>query len=267
MKKTFYIWSCCFVLLMLTIATLGAWGLDVSTTKAIAFALCGASIASVIIYIYVSKQKYKTSIAELRNSPDLNSIKSMGSYNAYYFDGDTFKSMMLGDPAVLDFSGQGIMLKVLPDNNPDPDEILTEKYYAKERLVEYKREGSEVLWVGNSGRYKDYYTWLEIKDFSKASLVSLYTGQPHSLSYDTESKRCAAELFYKLTDLGYKTGIDPKKRGLFMDVFGVIATFILSVFTLMDKNWYPAAISSIAFFVLLYGLLFSKKGPPPRKMN
>jgi hypothetical protein len=249
---------------MLSMATLGVWGLDESTTKAIAFALGGASIFSVIIYIYASKQKYKESVAELRNSHQNNGIKTIGSYNAYYFDGDTFKSMMLGEPAVLDLNEQSVTLKVLPDS-PDPNEILTEKYYAKERLIEYKREGSELLWVGNSGRYKDYYTWLEIKDLSKASLVSIYTGQPHSLGYDTESKRCAAELFYKLTDLGYKTGLDPKKRGLFMDVFSVAVTLVLSIFTIISKNWFPAAISVGAFVAVTSGLLFSKKGPPPRK--
>jgi hypothetical protein len=264
MKKTFIIWASCFVLLILSMATLGIWGLDESTTKAIAFALGGASIFSVIIYIYASKQKYKNSVTELRNSPQNNGIKTIGSYNAYYFDGDTFKSMMLGEPAVLDFNEQCVMLKVLPDS-PDPDETLTEKYYGKERLIEYKKEDSEVLWVGNSGRYKDYYTWLEIKDLSKASLVSIYVGQPHSLDYDTESKRCAAELFYKLTDLGYKTQIDSKKRGLFMDIFSVVVTLVLSIITIMSKNWLPAAISAVAFIVVISGLLFSKKGPPPRK--
>jgi len=262
MKKNFMIWATCFVLLMLAIATLGAWGLDDSTTTIIMYLLGGASIVSVIIYVKVSNQKNKTSIEKLRNTTQATSIKALGSYNANYFDGGTFRSIMQGEPAVLDFNEQSIVLKVLSDK--DPDEILSENI-SNERFLEFKKEESELLWIGNSGRYKDSSTWLEIKDLCKASLVSIYTGERHSLSYDTETKRCAAELFYKLTDLGYKTGIDPKKRGLFMDIFGVAVTLILSVITIMTQNWVPAAISSGAFVVVTCGLLLSKKGPPPRK--
>lgn len=201
-------------------------------------------------------------ISTNNSSLHADEMKKLGSFNAYYLDGDRFSPLTQGEKAVLQYNENCILLKILPYR--DIEDLISEDNYTEERMVEYKKENSELLWVGDSGRYKDYGTWLQIKDPTKASFISVYTGQAPSISYQKESKKCGAELFYKLSDIGFKTSLDTKKRGSLIQVISTLAPLGLGIYFYRTGHrlfTYVAILISIGF--LLVDVL-SKKSLPKR---
>lgn len=186
----------------------------------------------------------RSAITKLREGNSC--IKVIGSYNAYFNLGNKLKTIFTtGYPAIIDYNDECIVIKAFPRNS------------SKESILEYSKEDTEILWVGNSGRLKDYFTWLLIRNNDTSSLVSNFVGE-----CEQSTDRYASELFYKLADLGYKTGVERKTRGL---IGNLVITISFSIYLIVTGH-IPL---SILLFALLIGLIlfetFTKKGPPARK--
>jgi len=247
MKKTYYIWIACSIGLTVGIGTMGVWGLSDTTSVAIAWGLGLILIVSVFVVAKAAKSELASSLSTLREQAPPSDIKVKGSYNAYHHEGEKFKTMMPGDPAVIDFNDDLITIRVRPDGQE------TEKSYF------FKKDETEILWVGNSGRLKDYLTWLEIKNTKYASLISAFMG-----TYHESTERYTEDLYFKLADCGYKAGVDIRKRGIVFQAIGSIALFLLGVSMLLDKSWFVAS-CSIAASIVIMALEFRPRKAPKRR--
>ncbi|BBA70039.1 hypothetical protein YM18_1504 [Geobacter sulfurreducens] len=223
---------------------MGVWGLSEKTSVAIAWGLGIILIASVFVFAATAKKELTTALSTLYESNIHDDMKVLGTYNAYHHEGDRFKTFLPGDPAIIDYNADQIRIRVLPDGQ------------GREREYCFPKESTEVLWVGNSGRLKDYLTWLEIKGTRNSSLVSAFTGTHHeSTEWYTEN------LYFKLDDSGYKTGIDSKRRGIVRQFIGIIALFALGVKALTSNSIMLGAVSIGASIIILALELRPRKGP------
>ncbi|WP_119332504.1 hypothetical protein [Geobacter sulfurreducens] len=244
MKKTYYIWIACAIGLTVGMGTMGVWGLSDTTSIAIAWGLGIILIASVFVVVAFAKKDLSTSLSTLYESSLHNDMKIIGTYNAYHHEGDKFKTMMPGDPAIIDYNEDQIRIRVLPDGQ------------GQERAYCFPKEDTEILWVGNSGRLKDYLTWLEIKGSQNSSLISAFTGTHHE-----STEWYTGNLYFKLADSGYKVGIDSKKRGLLMQLVGIIALFGIGVKSLISNSIMLGVVSIGASIIILVLELRPRKGP------
>jgi hypothetical protein len=244
MKKIYYIWIACAIGLTVGMATMGVWGLSEKASIAFAWGLGIILIASVFVFAGTAKKELKTALSTLSETSVHNGMKVIGTTNAYHHEGDKFKTMLPGVPATIDYSAEQIRIRVLPDGQEQ------EKVYC------FPKEGTEILWVGNSGRFKDYLTWLEIKGTHSSSLVSAFTGTHHeSTEWYTEN------LYFKLADSGYKTGIDSKRRGIVRQLIGIIALFALGIKALTSDSIMLGVVSIGASIIILVLELRPRKGP------
>ncbi len=198
--------------------------------------------AGIFIYTYSLEKKVAASIDELRKIAFASGEKIIGSYNAYLYHGGTFKTYKAPTPAVLVFNDDAIVLTL--------EDLKLKSYQLK-----FTKDDSQVIWIGNSGRSKDYSSWLMIKDAQNTCLFTILSGQPCLESLDVESKECATEFLSKITELGFNTKIEAEKRHLFTNIFAVIVTLIVSVFTALNGYW----IYSIIFFALFIQSIIALK--------
>jgi len=259
MKNIFYFWFACFISLLVLIGIVVSLQLKGSTSLILTVLLGGGLVASILLFVIFSKKGLSSSISTLRKTSesesnealdarndesDSENMKIVGSYNAFHHTGEVFKTIMQGDPAVLDFNCDSIRIKVLPDGQQ------TQEIYI------YNKDTTEILWVGNSGRFKDYTTWLEIRGIEGASLVSAFMGNHiESTEYYTES------LYFKLSACGYNIGIDTRKRGFLRQCLLLTILFIFGIYMLIIKEWVLGPISIITSCIFLYLEMRPRKGP------
>ncbi len=190
------------------------------------------------------------SFVELKEPASSCEEKIIGSYNAHFINGGSFRFFTCGgfDPAILSFNEDSIKLSI-----GDSEQ--------KSNQLGFRKEESQVIWIGTSGRRKDFYTWLKVKDSKKACLISIFSSQPNLPSSYDETKQCANEFYSKMSVLGFKTEIEAKRRGLFMYIFGNLAMFIAIIFTVSTRNWFPAIMLSSFFVYTLVKCRFEMNGP------
>jgi hypothetical protein len=246
MRQLSYIWAASFVALTLMIATIGIWGFGETLSLIIAGALGIVLVSSVFIYTKAAKSELAASLSTLREANTAGDMKVQGSYNAYHHVGERFRTSLPGDPATVDFNDEMIRVRVFSE-------------HGSERVYEYARENSEILWIGNSGRVRDYLTWLEIKNTTNASLISAFMG-----TYHQSTEQYTKDLFFKLADCGYKAGVDLRTRGIVFQAIGSIALFLLGVSMLLDKSWFVGSCSILASIVIMALELRPRKAPKRR---
>jgi hypothetical protein len=247
MKRTFYVWAGCFVALAVLAGTLGAWNLPESALLPISCLIVIIAIASVFVFGKKSDKEFSSSISILQIAENEKS-QIICSYSAYYFDGEFINTPFPGDPSVVDFTDETIRICVEDGKN--------------RKIIEYDKDHTEVLWVGDSGRPKDCFNWLLIKSPQRASLVSVFSGTDRS-----SNSRCTKELYFNLLDRGYRTGIDNRKRGLFNKFAFIALLIILTTKSIADEQW---LFLSFCIFLTIYVLataLRVNQGPGTRNSS
>lgn len=185
----------------------------------------------------------RESILLLRSEKD--PVGTLGSYNAYCQKGERFKSLWLGAPATVTYDSTKMLIKTL-----EKDRIISNVF---------QKENTNILWVGYSGRMKDYLTWLLIKDNEKAFLVSNFFGEN-----EASTEEYAAELFYALSDLGYNVGLENKRRGLFLQLFGLISIAAIAISQISSANFGTGLFLMVLVCIIALVTVFSKSKLPKR---
>ncbi len=163
--------------------------------------LTALAVATVICFVpaYAKAKQHKVSTATtlLRNAETVGEMNKVGSYNAFFQEGEKFRGYAHDAPATIDYNNDEIRVRVLSKGTK-----VAKEYH-------YKKDNSEILWIGNSGRYKDITEWISVSNEQGTSLISAFTGTQY-ITTDWHTKN----LYLKLKELGYTTAIDRKKGGL-----------------------------------------------------
>lgn len=212
--------------------------------------LTALAVAAVICFVpaYAKAKQHKVSTATtlLRNAETAGEMSKVGSYNAFFQEGEKFRGYAHDAPATIDYNNDEIRVRVLPKGAK-----VAKEYH-------YKKDNSEILWIGNSGRYKDITEWISLSNEHGTSLISAFTGTQY-ITTDWHTKN----LYLKLDELGYNTGIDTKKRSLVRQTVFSMALLILGVFQIFNGLLLPGVGLAIFSFIL-FGLEFKPKKVPMR---
>lgn len=246
-----------------------ALGLDVEIY--IAMSLIFIPLTLIVTGIYISSEhgRIDDSFKKLEAQFSHKKQDTSEAYEIYVHPFE-FQSFSIGLPALLKIEENCISLNI------------DEKMNQKASVEKFDLNETEVLWVGRSGRPKDYYTWLLLKSGWKQYFISIAPPRQMSISWFKECYRQTAILYYKFSDAGYKIGIDKKKRGIILYIIGIISLTVLfclgiqivitgdftgrggTPFSETEARIFGGIFIGLCVYAF-YSILFSKKGPPSRK--
>jgi len=78
----------------------------------------------------------------------------------------------------------------------------------KQTQQTYRRENTQIIWVGKTGRLKEMYWWIRIKNPEKECYVTISAKRKFSFNLNKIFRHEASGLYNKLKELGYRVVLD-----------------------------------------------------------